>query len=294
MARKHLIVVACLIYLTTSFLSIAYAARWSGYSDVKAASVSYQGDTTRKSLTDFGINLQTRYLDKLDILLGYSQLKLNAGQGNNIRQNQFFIGGNWFQYADNFNGRVGWHLKGYSLASPSDKIANVYTGGWSYLNYRKTIYLDTLFTQSHYINEQSSDNTINQINLALEFSPGLRSSWLSLQFYMIDNDDEMSFDKTLYSSNIEWTQYLWRSGLPIPMKLVFGAQLGDQRYLVSHRLNSINNSPDIQTSSYWASATWQINDHSEVELSIATTEYQTDQQENYDTIFSSLLLKLKW
>jgi len=294
MASRHQIVTICLTYLATNFLSVTYADNWSGYSDIKAAMISYQGDTTRKSLTDYGINLQSKYLDKLDLLIGYSQLKLNAGQGNNVRQNQFFAGANWFQYADLINGRVGWHLKGYSLTSPSSTIVNVYTGGLSYLNYGKTFYLDTLFTQSLYKNTQGNDNVVNQSNLAIEFSPGLKSSWLSLQLFMLDNEDDVLFDNTLYSANIEWTQFFGRSGLPIPMKLIVGAQLGDQHYLVLHRLDSINNSPDVQQTSYWANATWQINDHSELGLSIVTSEYQTEQQENYSSIYSSILLKIKW
>ena len=164
----------------------------------------------------------------------------------------------------------------------------------SYLNYGKTFYLDTLFTQSQYKNDQGSDNVVNQSNLAIEFSPGLKSSWLSIQIFMLDNEDDVLFKDTLYSANIEWTQFLSHSGFPIPMKLIAGAQLGDQHYLILHRLDSINNSPDAQQTSYWANATWQINDHSELGLSIATSEYQTEQQENYSSIYSSLLLKIKW
>jgi len=294
MARKYQIATATLLTIILSFFNIAFAGVWTGSSHVKAASVDYQGDTTRKSLTDYGINLQTRYLDRLDMMLGYSQLKLNASQGSNVRQNQFVLGGNWFQYTDLISGRVGWHVKGYSLTSPSSTIANVYTGGWSYLNYRKTLYLDTLFTQSQYSNSQSSENTVNQLNLSFEFSPGFRSSWLSLQIFVIDNTDDVLFDSTLYSANIEWTQFLSRTGFPIPMKLIVGAQLGDQRYLVLHRLDSINNNPDIQTLSYWANASWQINDHAELGLSIAASEYETDQQANYDGVYTSLLLTLKW
>ncbi len=299
MARKYQIANASFLIIGLSFFNIAFADSWTASSDVKAASISYQGDTTRKNLTDYGINLQTNYLDRLDMMLGYSQLKLNVSQGGNVRQNQVVIGGNWFQYVDSISGRIGWHIKGYSLTSPSSTIANVYTGGWSYLNYRKTIYLDTLFTQSQYTNSQSSDNqssdnTVNQLNLSFEFSPGLKSSWLSFQVFSVDNTDDVLFDSTLYSAIVEWTQNLWRSGSLIPTKLIFGTQFGDQRYLVLHRLDAINNNPDIQTLSYWANATWQINDHSELGLSIAASDYQTDQQANYDGIYTSLLLKLKW
>jgi len=294
MASKYQIATASLLIITLSFFSNTFADSWTGYGDVKTASVSYQGDTTRKSLTDYAINMQTKYLDKMDMMLGYSQLKLNASQGSNVRQNQFVIGGSWFQYADLISGRVGWHIKGYSLTSPSSTVANVYTGGWNYLNYRRTMYLDTLFTQSQYSNSQSSDNTVNQLNLSFEFSPGLRSSWLSFQLFSIDNTDDVLFDSTLYSAIIEWTQNLWRSGSLIPTKLIFGAQLGDQRYLVLHRLDSINNNPDIQTLSYWANASWQISDHAELGLSIAASEYETDQQANYDGVYTSLLLTLKW
>jgi len=306
MASKHQITAASLLLITTSIFSDVFADNWTNSNDIKTTFISYQGDTTRNNLTDVGINHQTHYLDKFSLLFGYNYTKLNTSQranidssiaGNvdrNVQQRQLTVGANWFQYSDFINGRVGWHIKNYSLFTPASTIANVYNGGLSYLNYQNTLYLDALFTQSQYTNSQTSDNTVNQANLSIEFSPGLKSSWLSVQLVAIDNSDNFLFDSTLYSANVEWTQYLSRTGFPIPMSLVIGSQIGEQRYLVLHRLDSINNNPDAQYSSNWIYANWQINDNSQLSLSVVASEHQSDLQEKYDSLYSSILLNIKW
>ena len=280
--------------LALSFCSNVFADNWTNSNDIKSTFINYQGNTTRKNLTDLSINIQTHYLDKFDLLFAYNHTKLNAGQGNSSRQNQLTVGANWFQYFDKIEGRIGWQLKNYSLTTPSNTIADITSGGISYLDYQKSFYLDTLFTQSQYINKVINDYTVNQANLSFEFSPRLKSSWLSFQLIAIDNADNLLFDSTLYSANFEWTQFLYRTGFPLPMRFIIGLQIGEQRYLVLQRLNSVNNSPDAQTASYWVNATWHISDNSQLGLSIATSEHQTDLQEKYNSTYSSILLNIKW
>lgn len=258
--------------------------------------LGYSGNTIRNSFQEYGASTKQSYLEKVNYALGYKQSVLKQNGLQNYRQHQFFTEANLFNYADHPGARIGWHLNYWKLTTASKTLANIYSGGWSFLNYSKTFYSDIFITQSNYADSQNHNKTnpLLQGKFSVEFWPGIYSSWLSLQVFTIQDAHSVLLGDTLYSTNLEWTQSFKRIGLPVPTRVILGAQLGEQRYLVDQRLNVINNSQDSQIGGYWISAIWQLKDSVESGLSIASLQYKTDAEENYEGIFVSINLKFKW
>lgn len=272
--------------------SHTYANTWINHNNLDATVVSYQGDTTRQSVSDYGLSTKLQYLDKLDLVLGYRQTILKQDDNTNYVQTQLMLGGDWFIYADHPGARIGWHLNTWTIRTPSIILANIYSGGWSFLSYEKELYADLFLTHSNYT--ESSSSYLLQSNVALEFSPGLQSSWVSLQLFNIQDRQSVLIVEPLYSAHLEWTQRIKHTSYPFPGKIIFGTQFGEQRYLVNWRLNNVNNNPDSQVRGYWLCAIWQLRDHLETGASLASVQYKTDIDSNYEAIFTSVYLKFNW
>ena len=294
--KKHTIVILLFTGMLLLIHGKTYAKTWTNNSVVDTTIYTYQGDTTRQRVTEYSIANQLIHLDKLNITPGYKWTRLKDESINSYRQDQFSVDVDWFTFADFPGSRLGWHLNAWHLTTSSTFIANIYSGGWSFLSYGKNFYFDVFFTQSNYVDSQNEDksNPVAQGNLSIEFSPGFSSSWLSLQFFSVRDNNAVLFVDPLYSAQIEWTQFIGRTGFPLPHMVMLGAQVGEQRYLVNSRLNSINNSPDSQVGGYWICVFWHLNDHLKSGLSLASSFYESNAMAHYKSFLSSIFFKIKW
>lgn len=296
MDNKYLITLLSLYGCLLFFHGNTNASTWTNDSVLETTVHTYKGDTGRQRVIEYGVKNQLTYLDKLSTTPGYKWAGLKDESINNYRQDQFSLGVDWFVYADYPGARLGWHLNVWRLTNSSSYIANIYSGGWSFLTYGKSFYFDVSLTQSNYAASQNGnkEDPVIQGNFSIEFSPGLSSSWLSMQFFSIRDSNAALFVDPLYSAQFEWTQFIGRMGFPIPGKLILGAQLGEQRYLVNSRLNSINNSPDRKAGGYWVSVVWHLSDHLKSGLSLASSRYESDARARYESLLTSMFFNLKW
>lgn len=294
--KKHTIVILLFTGMLLLVHGKTYARTWTNNSAVDTAIYTYQGDTTRQHVIEYSVTNQLTHLDNLKITPGYKWTRLKDESINSYRQDQFSVDVDWFTFADYPGARLGWHLNAWRLTTPSSSIANIYSGGWSFLNYGKSFYFDVFFTQSNYVDSQNDDtnNPVMQGNLSIEFSPGFSSSWFSLQLFSVRDNNAALFVDPLYSAQIEWTQYFGRTGFLIPGEVILGVQLGVQRYLVNSRLNSVNNSPDSQAGGFWLSAVWHLNDHLQSGLSLVSSRYESDAMAHYESLLTSIFFKFKW
>lgn len=298
MAIQYRLNFLSLVFLSALLAPIddGLASNWSQDLQIKAERYNYQGDTNRKNVNVFGASTNVKYLDSGSISLAYNQLTLNQSLNNRLNQQQFAFTGNLYQYIDTFRGRTGLHLSRYTITSDSFDTTSSYSGGLSYSNYSRRFYFDIFYAQSRYQHQFSNRgySLVKQTNAAVEFVPILQSSWLSLQLFTQSNDDSILFSDNLHSMHIEWTQHLYKTGSLIPNRVLVGTQMGEQRYLVSQRLNSINNSLDRQTGGYWLSLVWQLNDFFTSGINTGYYSFQDDLDASYTATHYTLHLQINW
>lgn len=264
--------------------------------DSKITSMQYSGDTSKDTLFEYGLSPSVQYFDRLRLNVGYKQLRLNNSLYGRYNQSQTNLGITLYQYLDIINSRTSLYGGYTNLTSNSRRIGEVSTFGLSALNYRRTFYVDLFYNNSDYAQQQAIPvpSSVQQFSSAIEFLPWMANSWLSLQGIMTENAQANRSENYLYSAIIEWTQYTASSNYPLPERIVIGTQLGEANYLVLHRINSVSNNPDLQTSSYWLSVNWKPGDAINMGLDISQTSYETSLNEKYRALLGSIYLNYHW
>jgi hypothetical protein len=293
MACRYIKSLITTLFILTYYVSgMAHANSLNGQFITGGSFYSYSTGANKKSVTEYSATIYPAYLDRFKFMAGIKQLDIDlSGTNTKYVETQWSTGAHLYAYSDLLQGRIGAIYYHHNSIKDARSLLNTNGFGLSFLNNPSTFYLDAIYTRSEYpsIIQAGISDVVSQNTISIEFQPIVKNSWISLQYLSLNSSNKLYIDDRLHTLRLQWKQmFTGRSGI------VVGAQLGDAKYFVLHRLNILYNYSDIVLSSYWVDLFWQLKDQFSAGLSLSRINYQNSTQIHYSALGTSAYFSIRW
>lgn len=274
------------------------------YTSVSASILpaTYSDSDQRNSLLSTSLQLNTDYLDTVNISLFYNRTSIDfkkiAGVDNDIDQTAYAGRLQYQVFVDSLGGSIATGLTLHRLTNNdatrlSDEVS-VVAPRISYLNYKKTLMLGVEYTQSDYPN--NGNLKITQWVPSFGFSLNQGADWLSFRPFLIRSNDKSRSqnESSLSSITMQWMH--WTAPAPfLGIKRVYAdVMVGKRVYAVDNNSFSVYNLSDLQLGSASIGAGWKVNGI-ELNAILGTEKYENKVIDNrYSQEFLYLSATKQW
>ena len=311
-----------IIYITGIFISynpIAYSEPhdWLVSNELFSTVSAYQSSDTRDGFVNAGIYVDSQYLDSAGFGIGYTYGQVfGVTDEFDITENTFLASGNFNYHADSLSGKVGFRADYYGIDDSNSyttrttvpgpggmgggssvvtttfeftNIINVVFSQVSYIDYKKTFYLDIGYAFSSY---DFADVTVRDIDVdqwtpALGFGWNEKYDWLQARLYIINlsNGDSTAGVTSYESVDLKWTHW-FKPGMVLNMdSFTAGLLIGEREFAVDPDARIVYSVGHKQTGTASINAVWKINESSKIMLYYGYSRY--DDQENMNEYTSN-------
>ena len=176
---------------------------------------------------------------------------------------------------------------------------DIYNPVLSFMNYRKTFYIDVPFSHSTY---SSSDSTIDKLKVK-QWSPAIGTAfnnqydWIQLRAYSIDlsNDSRTPGIDHTNAYSLSWSHWFDKQPGTSLNQLTISVLNGKRLYAVDHESRKIYNLTDMQTASLTIGAVWNKNTDSDWYMYFGYEQYKdVSTSERYNSVYVYTGLLTRW
>lgn len=268
------------------------------------------------SQSELGLFIDADYLEDYGLSAGFIRQDQGVKKFENISNSMLYLAARYYIYPESLPGKLALSLEAYDesqsltvkttrglsptfsteLINDSLKIVNPII---SYLNYKKTFYLDLGYANSKY---GSTDPLIGELEVeqwvpTVGFSFNNQYDWLQLRHYNINlSNDIRSPGITRTSANeFKLTHWLTKKKGSDLDNIQFIVLTGERLFAVDHDARKIYNLSDMQTATYSMGGNWKYLDKSEAYLYAGIERYKDSSlNEKYNNLFMYAGYKIHW
>ncbi len=274
------------------------------YTSVSASILpaTYSDSDQRNSLLSTSLQLNTDYLDTINISLFYNRTSIDfkkiAAVDYDIDQTAYAGRFQYQIFSDPLGGSIATGLTLHRLTNNdatrlSDDVS-VVAPRISYLNYKKTLALGLEYTQSDYPN--NGGLKITQWVPSFGFSLNEGADWLSFRPFLIRSSDKSRSqnESSLSSITMQWMHWTVPASFLSIKKVYADIMIGKRVYAVDNNSFSVYNLSDLQLGSASIGTGWKMNGI-DINAILGTEKYENKAIDNrYSQEFLYLSATKQW
>ena len=254
-----------------------------------------------------GVSFDAQYQDRGGLAGGATYTRLNYKGGiAALDQAAEFLSGRINFMPDRVPGRLTLRLDGHQInnndtTNESDDV-QVVAPQLSYLNHRKTVYLDLGYAFSAYGKSRIGNGalTVQQWTPTLGLGFNHQADWLQLRLYDVNaSNAARAMHGHTDALEIKLTHYFTPTAAWLPQSLTIGGLIGNRMYAVDRDTQVVYNLGDEQRGGGFLTAQWQLSRRFQLTLSGGSDRYQAQDrfrgsQYTYTGTYGYLGLTAHW
>lgn len=231
---------------------------------------NYSSSPVRSEIKSQGLLLNTQYLERDAILLGYFPLQLRYKHNiPGLHQATYYASLRDFQTPDCLKGWLTFRLDAYKVYNndPTHETTNVNVIQplISYINYAKTYYFDFGYAASSYAKShiRNGQLRVSQFTPSVGIGFNENTNWLRLRLYEIYASNYIRAQHMTHTDGVEITfsHYLLYYPFYIPNRIDAEVYLGNRTYAVDSDAMVVYNLGDVQQTGMYLQANWRLTSH---------------------------------
>ncbi|MDX8389687.1 MAG: hypothetical protein R8M38_04260 [Mariprofundaceae bacterium] len=294
MKKYILLLMGSLMFSATHVIA---AEDWIVDTQLQSLYGKYQDSSQRDAMMSGGFSLAAEYHDQAGFLLGATATRIDFKESDAISQQSYLGGLHYNIFSDTLSGKLGLRVDAHWInnndpTGDTDRV-RVLAPLISYVNFKKTFYLDLGFAYSRYQNDLS----VIQVSPALGFALNSGADWLQLRGYWIEPSDASRAQSKANTTAVDakYTHWFSPGGWYIPDQLLLSVLAGERIYAVDHDAMAVYNLADTQQGSYALGLQWQLGESGKVLLMGGSERYlNAPLDESYQSHFAYLSISTEW
>ena len=317
-SRKSLFYMICItgIFILHNPSAYSDSHEWLVNSELFSTVSGYQSSDTRDGFVNAGIHVDAKYLDSAGFGVGYTYAQvIGVTDKFDITENAFFVSGNYNYHTDSLSGKLGFRADYYGIEDSNSyttrtivpgaggmggsstvtsafeftNIIDVVFAQLSYINFKKTFYMDVGYAFSNYDlgDVEVQDIDIDQWTPTLGFGWNEKYDWLQARLYIIDlsNGDSTGGVTSYESVDLTWTHW-FKPGMVLNMdSFTAGLLVGEREFALDPDARIVYSIGHTQIGTASINAVWKINESSRIMTYYGYSRY--DDQENMNEYASN-------
>ena len=258
------------------------AGPWYVRGDFQGLLSPFSGSVERDSLQNVGFFVRADYLETAGFSVGYNRTLLaSKDSSQDIDQDNVFISGRWHMTPDWAAGQLTLRVDGYVISN-NDTIngtsVDVIAPQVSYLNYKKTFYLDLGYARSSYDDSALAAGKleVDQFTPTVGFGFNKQRDWLQARAYLIDPSSlqRAQGNADTAALEIKWTH--WFTGKkPLGIdNFRASALVGERLFAVDPDAGLVYNLVDLQVGGASVGSEWALGERNKLLLLLGSEQYE--------------------
>lgn len=324
MNKRLINVVIAAVALSSSSCLQAANDDWRETGILQAYLQSYDGATSRQLAFNAGVYLEADYLDSGGVSAGYNFTFSTFDNNAELTEHMFYLSGRYHHFTDVLPGKLTYRLDGYigedtlryNVNNPPGSIGGGGMGGRmmgggtstisestdifayqpiiAFINHAKTYYVNIGYAYSKY--DGISETEVDQLTPTVGFGWNDSFDWLQLRGFFIEVESATSSrsSEKFESLEIKYTHWFSDTSSSAPELWRISVVAGERLFAIDPDAAVIYSTADKQTASLTASMQWKLSDTSRVLTLINYNQYESDIQEDYDSMLVYINLQRRW